>query len=309
MSAGLLQTLDYGFFLPLISRFPRRMAYGLSDLRGYLHYRLRADSRRHALHAVARTFPSLPPAEARRIVLRHYQHDSHDEMEAFWYRNPLSFFSDRVEIRGLELLQRAHESSRGLLLLSGHLGSLGLLFALCGKQGFPLNIVSRAIEPDVNPLPPAHIRYARKRVRWMEEALTVPFLDTGRGNFPKLVKKLEQGETVFITIDVVPTGLKRTVPVRFLGIDTAFADGAAALRLATGARLLWVTVRYDRDLRRQLIEFEDIPESLRGLRSSQELTTAIAGLIDAKIRQYPEQWKLWDSLDHFETVGTIGSDR
>ena len=204
--------LDYFLILPVISRFPVKTAYRLADLRGWLICRSRHDSRRHAERNVSRVFPSLGREEIQHIVLEHFQVESRNEMEAFWYRNPLSFFQRFVRIDGLDLLQEARESRQGVLLFSGHMGSTGLFFALMGKHGIRLNVVGRSIEPNENPLHPAVLHYNRKRVRWIEETVGRPFLLIGRGNYPVIQEKLEQGEVIVILIDVLPTLPKTSCP-------------------------------------------------------------------------------------------------
>ncbi len=188
--SNLATYLDYSLFLPLMSKFPFPIAYGLAKFRGWLQYLARTSWRHHAQDNVSKVFPSLGIRETKKIVAHHFQVESCNEMEAFWYRNPSSFFEDFVEISGLEVLKEAVGSKAGVLLVSGHFGSTGLFFTVVGKQGIKINIVGRPIESQENPLHPARLRYNRKRVRWIEEAVNRPSLLTGKGNYPILLDKL-----------------------------------------------------------------------------------------------------------------------
>ncbi len=301
--------LDYSLILPVISRFPVKTAYRLADLRGWLICRSRHDSRRHAEKNVYRVFPSLGKEEIQHIVLEHFQVESRNEMEAFWYRNPLSFFQRFVRIDGLDLLQEARESRQGVLLFSGHMGSTGLFFARMGKHGIRLNVVGRSIEPNENPLHPAVLHYNRKRVRWIEETVGRPFLLIGRGNYPVIQEKLEQGEVIVILIDVLPTLLRRAVQVRFLDRQAFFADGIASLFQQTQARLLQWTIHRDENSGRQKIEILDVTRHTHPSLNRSEIVQKLVELLEEKIRRNPGHWLSWDSLEQFYSVPEVSDLR
>ena len=303
--SGAPKYLDYSLILPAISKFPVQTAYRLADLRGWLICRSRHDSRRHAERNVSRVFPSLGREEIQHIVLQHFQVESRNEMEAFWYRNPLSFFQKFVRIDGLDVLQEARESKRGILLFSGHMGSTGLFFALMGKHGIRLNIVARSIEPNENPLHPAVLRYNLKRVRRIEETVGRPFLLTGRGNYPVMREKLEKGEVIVIVIDVPPTLLRRAVRVRFLERQAFFADGIASLFQQTQARLLQWTIHRDEKSGRQKIEIVDVTRHTDPSLNRSEIVQSVVELLEEKIRRHPGHWLSWDSLEQFYSAPEV----
>lgn len=291
--------LDYGLGLPLAGRLPRNLAYRLADRRGrWMAKRLR-DSRRAAAENLAQVFPDLSPQEVEELVERHFRMRSRDELESFWYRRPLSFFEEFVEVSGLDLLRQAAASGRGVLLFSGHQGCTGLFFVVMGRHGIRLNIVGRSLDPEENPLHPAFCRYARKRVANVEEAVGAPFLLTGRGNYPKMLEMLRRGEILMMLIDVVPTLLKRTVPVQFLGRRTEFGTGLAQLYKATGARLLLWTIHQDLDTNQYHIEIEDVGAGIKRTDPPSRIMPMLASMIDEKIRRHPAEWNQWDSLSLF----------
>ena len=296
-----IKAADYGAALPAISKLPRPLAYGLADLRGRLLACALRDSFAWASRNVESTFPHLGAAGRRRIVIGHYQAESRNEMEAFWYPKPLDHLQSFVRCTGLDLLREAAASGEGVLLFSSHMGSTGLFFVFTGKSGVPMNIVGRSIEPEDNPLHPAVLRYNRKRVRWIETAIGHPFLMTGRGNYYRLVEKLRAGEVVMMLADVVPTLVnpKHTSEVTFFGRRAWFPNGIASLFLTTGSRLLHWRIHRNKETGRQEIEISEVTDSFRPASGRAEFMQKLVELLEQDIRRYPDHWLSWDSLEHY----------
>ncbi len=292
--------IDYAAYLPLIARLPRDLAYSLADRRARRIMEKRSASRAACLENLARVFPDKSALQLDECVRRHFCVQSRDELESFWYRRPLSFFEQFVEVSGLSLLREAVAEGRGVLLFSGHVGCTGLFFVMMGLHGIRLNIVGRPLDPEQVQLPPALIAYARKRVHKIETVVREPFLLTGQGNYPLMLEKLRRGETLMMLIDVVPTLLKRRVSVEFLGLPCQFGDGIASLHKATGARLLEWNIHQDFETGVQRIEIRDPGLGDLSSRSNQEIIQSLARVVEARIRSHPEDWSQWDSLVHFE---------
>lgn len=294
-----LLELDYRWVLPAIARLPRRQAYAMADRRAGWVMRRREASRQTSLQNLAGVFPEKSPGELERIVRRQFQVQSRDEMESHWYRRRLPFFERFVEISGLETLRGAIAEGRGVLLFSGHVGCTGLFFVVMGLHGVHLNIIGLPLDSGQLEFPEPFLAYARNRVAGIEEAVSRPFILTGRGNYPLMQRKLREGETLMVLIDVVPTLLKRRVEVEFLGRPCWFGDGAAALCKSTGARLLEWNIHQDLRSDRHRIEISDPGLRSLGDRSNQSVMAELAALLERRIRRHPEDWSQWDSLTHF----------
>jgi lauroyl/myristoyl acyltransferase len=289
--------------LPLAGRLPFSWAQRIADLRGWIHYRTRTDSRNHARANIKTVFPELDKEEVERIVLAHYRTPARDEVEAYWYSSPLNQLSQFTRISGLDLLREAAESGSGVLLFSGHLGSTGLFFTFIGKHGLAMNIVGRSIDPSENPLHPSEWDFNKRRVAWIEDAVSNPFLLTGQGNYGRILEKLSCGETIMLLIDVVPTLTKRQVTVDFLGDTARFADGIASLYKQTEARLIHYVIRWDRSTNSHLIELVELTNAIPRSASKQIIMQSLANQVEKLIRLYPDHWWCWDSLSHFYPGG------
>ncbi|HLV01286.1 MAG TPA: hypothetical protein VKZ59_08470 [Acidobacteriota bacterium] len=297
-----LKYFDYFILLPLLAQLPVQMAYRLCRFRGWVQAHMRVDSRKHAERNMHRAFPSLPREKVKKLVLEHFQVKARDELEAFWYSRPLSFLSKFVRIDGMEELRRALASGKGVLFFSGHLGSLGLCGVVVSKHGIPVNIVARSIDPEENPLHPAAREYNRKKVAWIEEATSRKFLLTRRGNYPRIRELLRAGEVVMIAIDVLPQAVnpRRSVLIEFMGQKAIFADGIASLYKETEASLIQWTIHRNPETGIQELELRDVTSRVGRQWEKWEIMQTLAGLIEEKIRKYPDHWHVWDSLHLYE---------
>jgi len=294
---------DYKYLLPASSRLPWRLANRVADLRGRVSYRLKEISRRQATENLSEIYPGLKDRKIRSLVIRHFQTQCREEMEAFWYPRPLSFLQQFVTIENLPVLTRAVERGRGVLLCSGHWGSVGLFFAFLGKSGFPMHVVGRSIDPaDYPTLHPSEWKFNTRKVRWIEEQVGNPFLLTARGNFPRMIELLGAGETIMLLVDVVPQLLRRTVRVNFLGWPSCFGDGAASLCRATGASLIYWSIARNRASGIHSISFDDLtppnPEEL----TNTEIMQALISRLEQKIMAQPDHWFFWDSLELYRSL-------
>lgn len=290
---------DYAHLLPWSSRLPAAMAYRAADFRGTLHLHLRRQSARHARENLRKIFPLYSAAQIEQILRNHYRTEARDELEACWYGRPVEFFYPWTRIEGLEMLRERAGAGRGVLLYSGHLGSSGFFCWYLGKLGVRTNVVARPIDTEAEPLSPAVAEFNRRKVKGIEEAVGSSFVLTGGRNYPAMLRHLRKGGTLILLMDVVPTLVRNTVKVNFLGRPARLAAGISSLFQATGARpILWL-VHWDSVTRTHNIELRDMSGEVNRAMDRSTITQILLHPIEERILQHPADWWTWDSLSHF----------
>jgi|AMFO01.1.fsa_nt_gi Lauroyl/myristoyl acyltransferase len=248
-------------------------------------YRVTGRRRREILEFNLRlAFPELDDAARARLgweVSRHFGRVTLDALRL--QRATPEALLAQVRIAGREHLEAGLGRGRGVFLLSAHIGSwevAALVAGLLIPAGFA--VVNRPLD---NPLLEAELE--RLRGLFGNRAL-------GKANVTRgIVRQLRAGGAVGILIDQ-RTQEREGVPAPFFGHPAWTHPALARLCVRTGAPVvpiwgLWdgpgrYTVRFDPPL----IPQELPPEE----RDEVRLTARLLGLIEAVIRERPEQW-LW----------------
>lgn len=157
---------------------------------GRLFYYLLAGRRRVAATNLALCFPERSPAEREALLRAHFESLGMTVLEhglAWWASDDL--VRQRVELRGLENLERAMAGGRGVVLLTGHFGAQefsGRAFALAcpGAAGF--------YRPNRDPMVDEILRRVRRR--------SAPRL-IPRDNLREVVRALREGVPVWYASD------------------------------------------------------------------------------------------------------------
>ncbi len=217
------------FLLPWLSRRSLRHLHALGGLMGWLAYLL-SPSYRGRLKANA-TLAGVPAAERRaavadagRLVM---------ELPRLWLRPREQAIADPVRWEGAELLEDLLARSRGLVLLTPHMGSFEV-----SAQAYAERFGARQ---------PITVLYRPARQPWLREleetARARPALATAPANLAGvrlMLRALRQGQTVGLLPDQVPPdGMGVWVP--FFGQPAYTMTLAARLVLQTGAAVavLW----------------------------------------------------------------------
>ena len=227
-------------------------------------------------------FPGLTPGARASLGKASMQHTLQTVMEAgavwLW---PVPRALELVqEVSGLPLLEAAHESGKGVLVIAPHLGNwelFGLFLNNCGcGQSWQL------YQPPDSPELDRFIYQARSR----GGASMVATDNSGVG---ELLKALRRGEIVGILPDQVPPPSGGEFAT-FFGRPALTMTLFNRLQQKTGARVLvGVAVRSGAGFHVHIIEpdpeiyAKDMPAALEGLNAS----------IEKIVREYPEQYQ-WE---------------
>jgi lauroyl/myristoyl acyltransferase len=188
-----------------------------------------------------------------------------------------------VHVDGLEHLEAALKLGRGAILVGGHIGSIALAVQSLAVRGYRVTGVVEEIKP------PELLQFWQKR----RQALGLEIVFTNGLAARALLAALRRNEVVALVSDrdVTGTGPK----VRFFGVETTFAEGAAAFALRTGAPILpamaWRLT--DGTVQAAIEPPLAVPASGHGPQARLRLTQAIATRLEYHIRSHPEQWTVF----------------
>jgi Kdo2-lipid IVA lauroyltransferase/acyltransferase len=188
-----------------------------------------------------------------------------------------------VECEGLENIDAARQSGRGVILFTGHVGAWELTSFALSLFGYPLSFLVRRID---NPK-------IEKLVDERRERLGNRTIDK-RSAAREMLQILKGGGTLGLLVDL-NTLDREGIFVDFFGVPASTTFMLAKLALRTEAAVLPVFAPWDQERGRFLLK---IDEPLTVARSGDDeddvrrLTQLFTGVVEKYVRRYPDQW-LW----------------
>ena len=188
-----------------------------------------------------------------------------------------------IECGGLDHLEAASRSGRGVILFTGHIGAWELSSFALSLFGHPLSFLVRRID---NP----KIEALVDRARTCRGNRTIGKRSAAR----EMLKILRAGETLGILVDL-NTLDREGIFVDFFGRPASTTFLVAKLALRTGAAVLPVFAPWDKERDRFLLKV-DPPLSIERTGNEEEdvrrLTQQYTRIVEDYVRRYPDQW-LW----------------
>jgi KDO2-lipid IV(A) lauroyltransferase len=272
--------------LRLAAILPFRVAWGLGGLVGRLAWLLGRRDRELALSHLAVAFPDLPEA-GRRAIARgtflHYGHGAAEVAQIARIDRDLEGYV-RYAGDGEELLRAAHAAGRGLIFVTGHMGSWELLARRIVRSGIPsMVIAARSWDRRLDDL-----------VEDFRARGDVPTLfreDAGGGR--ALLKAMRAGKALGILID--QDTRVQSVFVPFFGhlASTPRAAADLALRFACPVLLGWSRRRGPRPGDGYVLEVETVeydPTPADPETEAVRITATCTARLEQAIRQAPSEW-------------------
>lgn len=179
------------------------------------------------------------------------------------------------------VLQEVKSLSRGIVVVTGHLGSWELLSSLCAQAwGQDVNVLGK----------PGPLRSVNQIIRNLRKKGGANLLWTdSRSLLKDMLRLLNRGEFLGFVMDQKPP-LRQGVSLDFFGHPATFALGPARVALRTEVPVL-AAVCVRTGVLRYRILFEWIVSPIPSqITTEEELTQSAVLAIEKWIRLYPEQW-------------------
>jgi KDO2-lipid IV(A) lauroyltransferase len=259
---------------------PLGLAYLLARALGWCAYWFFRDVRNVARGNLCTILgPEATDEERERLVKSLFAHMALNAVD--FLRFPHYRYPDRlVTLEGLGLLEDLYAKGKGIVFVSPHLGNWEVGGMLLVHHGFRTSVVTESIKPRKTRFKENRIADLYRRYREDVGMNAIPLEQSG----VKGLRALKRGEILVLLADRDISGSGVEVP--FFGKKSRVPKGPAVLALRTGAPIVLGTCvrRGDGGLKGvvQVVE-KDSEDPI-------EVTKLIVQKMELLIRQYPDQW-------------------
>lgn len=280
-------TLEYALarlVLGTLGLFPRRLSVWLGRRLGHVGYLLFGSLRATGRRNLDIAFPELTRDEKERILRGCF--DSLGRMLGEF--SQLSSITPEqlrevVDCEGLEHLQTAQASGRGVILFTGHLGAWEFNSFVLSAFGHPLSFIVRRLDNDM-------IERMIDDVRKRFGNRTLDKKAVSR----QALRELNGGGTLGMLPDVNMLA-REGVFVDFFGTPASTTSMLAKLALRTRASVIPMYTPWDERQQKFVLQVWaplQIERSGDETEDVRRLTAAFMSSIEDAVRRYPDQW-LW----------------
>ena len=260
-----------------------RAVAGLATLAGWVWYHL-LRYRRGVLHQnLALAFPERTSAERAALARAACTHLARTVLEFLRIpRYARAGFEGVVRVEGLEHCRAALREGRGVLGLTGHLGSFELIAsAVAQRLDEPVSVVVKSFPRSVEGF-----------ITWIRGSTRLGLIPA-RGGMKAILRALRGGEVVIFVLDQNATR-RLGVFVEFFGKPACTMSALAVIAARTGAPVVPSAMWREPNGAHVLQVYPPIPlEAAETPEATIErMTQRYTEFLEARIREHPEQW-LW----------------
>ncbi len=261
----------------LVAQLPFGIQMQIGKFLGWLMKKTSARRRHIAQTNLTLCFPEKSERQRNDILDRNFESLGIAIMETCisWFQ-PISRLKHRIQIEGLEYLEKASAENKGVILLGAHYTTL----EIAGKLLDPFADFDALYRQHKNPVFD-YVMYI-SRLRYCKDVIE-------RGNMRAMIRSLKKGNTIWYAPDQ-NYGAEHSVFVTFFNIPAATIT--ATSRLATMTKSPVVPFSHQRINNREYLlrihpPLQDFPSG-----DDIEDTQRINHWIEDQVRQMPEQY-LW----------------
>lgn len=259
---------------------PAALAFGAAL--GWIYGSVIRYHRRDAIDALRRSYPEKTEREIRSIVNRMYKNLGMNQVEILRFAGgAIEETNNRITVVGREIIDKAFQRGKGVMILSAHFGNWDFLPMFAVKQHYPVTIISKEIK---NKTINAIWMLTRKQFG----VNIIPSHNSAR----ETLRVLRRNELLGFIFDQ-NRPRDAGVFVDFFGRPACTSPGLAMLSAQAQAPVVPIFIHRTSDGNHVLQIFPMLepppdrePETVR--KATQEYTK----IIEDEIRQYPEQW-IW----------------
>jgi Kdo2-lipid IVA lauroyltransferase/acyltransferase len=281
------ETLEYWLVTAVarsLGRMPRGLARLLAGMIAFAVYWTFGRLRRVGVRNLELALREVPISQRRRILRGVYQSLSRQLVEfCRMTRYTAANTRDWIRTEGLEYYLAAQVRSKGVLIVTGHLGAWELSSFYHSLMGHPMGMVIRRLDN-------RRLDDYVNNIRCLHGNWVIHKDDFGRG----LLTAMHAGETVGILMDTNMTPPQGEF-VKFFGIDACTATGLAHVARKTGAAVLPGFMLWEPSESKYVLHFGAeiaIPQTNDVAADILAGTQLCTSAIESWIRRYPDQW-LW----------------
>jgi len=293
---NLVRTIYYLFFriitLPFL-KFPR-VLYGMARIMALVRSRVgyvgRGKSRRSYLEHMASALPELDRKQLVKLLKAFWFVHQSNFIELFYLPtiNPKNV-ELKVEFEGLEILEKARQEGKGVVLAAQYFGNERVIHLALGMKGYPVHVLSSRYAES-----PPIVRHLR--LSMAERYARVHFPEEGP---QPLIRALRNGEIVQYSPPAL--GDVDAVRLEFLNHLVEFSTTPVRMAQITGVILTTAWVHRLPGGRFRIVINESLPAPIPPDRV--EWTQALAGRMERYIQQHPQEFYwMWLLIQSEETV-------
>ena len=262
---------------------PLRSAQRVGSTLGLVTYYCYSSRRAVALDNLRHAFPEKSEEERAAIAKGAFRSYGIVLAELLWFPNLNDEIMRKlVRFDDVEVMKRAHEKGKGVIMLSGHFGNWELVGLACGYlSGLRCDII---VQTQSNKLVDDIIN--RHRCRFNNNVVPMGM------SIREILRTLSEGGVIGLAGD--QSGAKESAYIEFFGRKASTHKGPAAFALRAGAPLMFNSLIRHADGTYH-IEIQEIPAHDIASNTEEnvvELTRRHTAVLEEYIRKYPEQW-LW----------------
>ena len=229
-------------------------------------------------------------------VYKHFASIFVEIVYMFVKRNPENILKE-IEVNNLQVLEKALEKKKGVILFSGHFGNWELVPFILSRQ---LNTTLISIVREMNnPLVEKLVKRFRERM-----GSTVIYK---KNSLRTILKMLDQNRMIYLLIDQNTVG-REAVFIDFFGREVGAVPSVSQLYLKKNVPVIPLFLHYEQDkIVLDLLEEINFKGSNNLENDILQLTQECACIIEENIKKYPEQWfwfhNRWKTRPPNETKG------